>query len=190
MKKAQKQKLISKYMIKYPEITDYQKEWCRKTTAQWIYVQRDETGKQIAHCTCCDTDIEIGKTKHRDKVVCPNCKKELEVIHDWRIKYFDDVKFVAIPKAINSKELMLRYVLVERNKSTISNPVIREVARHIVTEKTAHTFEMDGLNHWNYSICRWFAEYNMYNYRTYCCMNAMEYIPLLTRELRKIDKLK
>ena len=188
MKREQKLKLVAKYMKKYPEITDYQKEWSRKHTAKWIVVSKDGT----AHCTCCNEDIEIGKTKHKGNAVCQKCGKELEVLHDWRAsKYFDDVQFVVIPKALDNETLMMRYVYVHRNSiERINTPNIRECARLVMTEKGNHTFEIDSLGNWNYRRTGYFMEYNMYNYRSWCCLPAMEYIPTLTRELRKLDAFK
>lgn len=170
-------------------------EWARKHTAKWILVTKNEDGTQTAHCTCCDKDVDI-KAKHRTKVTCPNCGKEMEVIHKWRLSYFEDDAFVAIPKALNNKEIMLRYLHIGRKYNTlygydnVNHPHIEEVARMVITENDSYTFEKQIDGGWIYSKKDWFAEYNMANYRRLCCLQADEYSRILTRELRKTDWFK
>lgn len=193
--RARKEKLTQQYMIerKYPKITPFQTQWAKSHTAEWIVVTK-ENGVEVAHCTSCDSDIEIGKTKHKGKVICPHCKKEMEVLHAWRVsKYFSNVKFVIIPRAIDEDTLMLRYYSVWRSHfKRINDPIIEECARHIINLKrgAAHTFENAYGHGWKYTTQNYFRERNMYNYRDWCCLGGIDYTPLFTRELRKLNRLK
>ncbi len=191
--KARKDKLVAEYMgRKYPEITPFQTEWMKSHTGKWLTVTRGN-GTEVARCNCCGEVVEVGMTKHKGRVICPNCKKEVEVLHSWRVsKYWDDVQFVIVPKAIDSKTLMLRYYSVYRNGfSNIHTPVISECARMIIDtkRKTVHPFE-NAYGAWEYTRRNFFPETNMYNPRRWCCLFGIDYDRLLTRELRKLDTFK
>ena len=191
--RARKDKLVAEYMgRKYPKITPFQSEWMKSHTGKWLTVTR-ENGTEVARCSCCGEVVEIGKTKHKGKVICPNCKKEVEVLHGWRTsKYWDDVQFVIVPKAIDSKTLMLRYYYVLRgNFERIHAPAIGECARMIINtkRKSAHPFEK-AYKKWEYTRRSFFTEFNMYNYRRWCCLQGIDYERLFVRELRKLDVFK
>ena len=191
--RARKDKLVAEYMgRKYPEITPFQSEWMKSHTGKWLTVTR-ENGTEIARCSCCGEVVEIGKTKHKGRAICPNCKKEVEVLHSWRVsKYWDDVQFVIVPKAIDNKVLMLRYYYVYRKGfDNIHTPEIRECARMIINtkRKSVHTFE-NKEGSWEYTHRNYFAETNMYNYRRWCCLSGIDYDRLLARGLRKLDTFK
>lgn len=192
MKKERKIELVNKYMTKkIPALTEYQKEWIRKETAHYIFVDRDDDGKHHCHCDRCNKEVDLGKTKHNSKVICPSCGKEFEVIHKWRIKnlsYKETIDWVAIPKVIDQTTLMLRYICAHRNGLHLH---IFEGARLVINtqRKSVYYFE-NRLNGWEYSRMYYFAEYNMYNYRQWCCLPAKKYIPTWTRELKRFDCFK
>ena len=197
MNKAKKEALTKQYMTsKIPQITDFQKEWIRKESAHYIFVDRDDNGNHICHCDKCGNTIDLGKTKHRAKVKCPSCGAELEIIHKWRIKKLfsiETVDWFVIPKAVDSNTLMLRYVSAWRNGL---NSNISEVARIVFDTrmKSVHYFEYsyisDGKWGWKYSRVHYFTEFNMYNFRTLCCLPAKLYKPTWLRELRRLDCFK
>jgi len=197
MNKAKKDALTKQYMTsKIPPITDFQREWIRKESAHYIFVDRDNNGNHVCHCDRCGKDIDLGKTKHRAKVKCPSCGHELEIIHKWRIKNMfnlETIDWFVIPKAIDPNTLMLRYVFAWRNGL---NANISEVARIVFDTrmKSVHYFEYSYISDekydWKYSRVHYFTEFNMYNFRTLCCLPAKQYKPTWLRELRRLDCFK
>lgn len=189
MKRERKDKLIKQYMPIVPELTTFQKEWIRKETAHYIFVNRDEEGKHHCHCDRCDKDIELGKTKHKAKVICPSCKKELEIHHDWRAQRKVTYDWIVVPFAIDNNTLMLRYVSAFRG---VNGTEISELARLVIktNAKINYTFECVGDGVWEYTERNYFKEYFMYNYRKICCLPAQPYRPIWKKEMKKIDSLK
>ena len=197
MTRAQKEKLVAKYMTKdIPALTEYQKEWIRKETAHYIFVDRDDNGKHVCHCDRCDKDIDIAKTKHKAKAICPTCGNELEVLHTWRNSNKETIDWLVVPKALDEYTLMLRYVYAHRRGKWCD---IAEAARIVfdTRQKTIHYFEygvdiIDGNyeNRWMYTRVHYFTEFNMYNYRHWCCLPAKPYKPTWRRELKKLSCFK
>ena len=189
MTKERKQKLVEKYMTAdIPALTDYQREWIRKETAHYIFVDRDENGNHHCHCDRCNKDIDLGKTKHKTMVKCPSCDHELTINHMWRNSSPETLDWIAIPKVLDKNEYMLRYVYANRiGKET----KIKEVARGVfnINNKTFHPFELNTNGEWVYTRRQFFSEFNMYNFRSWCCLQADLYKPLVKRELRKLEDI-
>ena len=168
-----------------PALTDYQREWIRKETSHFIFVDKDDNNNHICKCDRCGKTIDLGKTKHRANANCPECGHELEVFHNWRSTYPETIDWIAIPKVLNGNEFMLRYVLVWRHDNRLD---INEVARGVfdIRYDRVHPFELDARDEWRYSRRSYFTEYNMYNFRKMCCLQADLYKPAM-RELKKLD---
>lgn len=192
MNKAQKEKLTQKYMTnKIPLLTNYQKEWIRKETAHYIFVDRDENGKHKCFCDSCGKEVDLGKTKHLETVKCPECGKEMTVIHKWRkkVENIETVDWIVIPHVLDGNTLMLRYVYAHRVGEEC---YISEAARVVfdTRQKTQHffCFWTDG---WKYTKQTYFIEHNMsYYLREWCCLQAKEYRPTWKRELKKLNCFK
>ena len=185
-------------MKNVPQLTEFQKEWIRKETAHYIFVDRDEDGSHRCFCSRCQQDVDLGKTKHKAKVICPSCGKELEILHNWRKKDPETVDWIAIPRVIDENTLMLRYVSAHRFQTVDGGRPenIEEYARLVFNpeQKTSHTFEftMVGENTWGwrYQAREFFAEYYMMNFRKWCCLVAEPYRPTWEREMKKLKVFK
>lgn len=164
-------------------------EWIRKDTAKYIWF--DNKDAIHGHCDRCERDVEFKtKTKHNDKVKCPRCRQEMKIRHSWRVKYTEEVDFRVIVKVIDKAKILYRYVLVEQIGR---DRTYGEVARELVDYeyKKRFQYEYDSKNGWVEGRSqRWFQEYNMYQYRKYCCLQADLYTPGLKAELKKLDALK
>ena len=126
-------------MIKVPCITEFQHEWIRKETARYMFIEKE--GK----CTCsrCNETVEVGRTKHRGKVTCPSCGKELQAIHLWRLRSLDVIDWVVIPRTLNETTLMLRYVLAARHNESVT---ITELARMVIDFSTNKDYCFENIN--------------------------------------------
>ena len=188
MTRSQKNKLVEKYMtMDIPEITDSQKEWIRRETAHYIFVDKDDAGNHICHCDSCGNDVELWKTKHRAKVICPSCGKEMEIFHTWRCKYDETIDWTAVPMVLNENTFMLRYVLTIRHNNKLT--CLDELARMIYTfnhDDVLH-FEKQDNGSWDCTIKDYFKEHGMfYQERKMCCLRPQPYKPTFVRELRKL----
>lgn len=199
MTKERKNKLVEKYMTKdIPAITNFQKSWIRKETAHHIVARKDENGNVKYFCTSCMSEVDLGKTKHKQKAICPCCKKELEVHHAWRNSQIETIDWIAIPRVTSGDVIMMRYILARRVITPSRfDEEITELARMVFTPDMTgdpHTFELrtdiNGNSVWSYFKANYFAEYSMYNYRKWCCLPAEPYRPTWKRELKKISTLK
>ena len=179
-------------MTKVPKLTNFQSEWIRKETAHYIYVDREEGGYK---CTCsrCQTEVDLGKTKHRAKVICPSCNHEMEVMHKWRNIQPEDIDWVVIPKAIDNHTIMLRYVCSHR--VGYEETRIRELARLVFETGTCrtHWFECRYSEAWEYSKKHYFRRSSMMNpwaENRYCCLDAKIYRQTWTRTLNRLKDVK
>lgn len=189
MTKAKKEELVAKYMKNIPALTEYQREWIRKQTAHYIFVDKDENGKHSCHCDRCNKDVDLGKTRHKEIVKCPSCGHEMQIMHNWRNLYPETTDWIAIPRTLDGNTFMLRYVLAWRGGS--KHIKITEVARGVFNLKGNDdkylTFEIDYDGEWKYKRNSYFTEYNIYNFRELCCLQANLYKPAMKRELKKLD---
>lgn len=114
-------------------ITDYQHEYHRKNSAEYIFVWDKE--KHDAFCTKCETNFIIDhKTTHKNIEKCPCCKKKMKIYHTWRTENFPPIlKYMVIPKTINNHTLVLRYI---EAYSGYDMPLVKtkEVARMYIDE--------------------------------------------------------
>lgn len=188
MNKAKKEALTQQYMTNVPAMTEYQRTWIRKETAHHITITRDSDGNHVCHCDRCNTTFTMNKTKHKDILKCPSCGHKLEVLHMWR-KFRETLDWIAIPRVIDDHTFMLRYVYVYRHEDKVD---IKECARGVFNLNTDsfHTFELRDDGKWIYSRRSYFTEYNMYNFRTWCCLQADLYKPSMIRELKKLNGMK
>lgn len=182
MKKIQ----LAKYM-KMPCLTEFQTEWIRKETARYLFVDKDRK------CTCsrCNENVEVGHTKHRGKVTCPSCGKELQVIHLWRLWALDTIDWVAIPRALNETTLMLRYVISARHNESVT---ITELARMVIDLTTNKQYYFENINgEWVRSTRYYFREHpwgNIWGMRKLYCIPAIPYRQTWKRELNKLRNIK
>ena len=172
---------------KVPELTEFQKEWVRKETAHYIFVSRDENGTHKCVCDGCLTEVKLGKTTHKDRVICPHCGKKMEICHEWRKKDLSELEtidWIVMPKVIDENTLMLRYVGAHRKGHWLD---VFEAARIVfdTRQKTQHYFCF-WVSGWEYTKRNYFIERSMYNYREWCCLPARAYRPTWDRELKKL----
>lgn len=191
MTKSRKKLLTDMYMTEdIPNLTDSQREWIRKETAHYIFVNKDENGNHICHCDGCDKDVYLGKTKHKSVVKCPSCGKDMEVHHLWRRSRDVSFDWVVVPMTIDGKTIMLRYFLALRN---IDGTSINELARMVIDAEDTennYTFELDD-GVWKYTEKHYFSPNVMGQLnekRT--CRYAKEYSPIWESELKKLDNVK
>lgn len=177
-------------MKNVPKLTEYQKEWVRKETAHYIFVDRNENGEQHCYCDCCQKDVNLYKTRHLEDVKCPDCGRTLMVIHKWRkdISNIETIDWIAIPRVVDANTLMLRYIGAHR-RGVWSD--VFEAARIVfdTRQKTQHYF-CKWANGWEYTKRNYFVEHNMYNYREWCCLPAKPYRQTWNREIKKLDCFK
>lgn len=168
-------------------ITEAQKRYHAKVSAKYLFIDNEN-----GDCTCpkCGKQLHLGKTKHKSKLVCPNCTNKLIVQHTWRMsKYLETINWMVIPKTINNHVLCLRYVLayqVGNNSMKVS-----EEARMFIDEYHAEP------EYYYQSNGKWFKGKTTY-FRTPCylaankfwCMNAYEYPRNFFKEIDKMDCFK
>ena len=195
MTRERKIKLTQKYMTNdIPEITPYQKEWARKKTAGFIFVDKDKKGNHVCHCTACDQTIDLGKTKHKGKATCPKCGKEMKVLHKWRVlKWFPTtIDWVIIPRAIDKDTFMLRYVIVHRD--SFDSVWIDERARLVIDlrgRRNYHTFEKMYVEGWKYKASSYFKRWiAAWQENSWFCGDGIPYTPTWKREFNKLDGIK
>lgn len=166
-------------------LTKSQIEWCCKDTARHIWFTDKDAFH--GHCERCDNDVTFEfKTKHHTKVKCPECKREMEIRHDWRVKYTGHVDFRAIMKTLDKDVFMLRYVRISHIGRNIN---VTEVAREVDDFQTQKRLELECVDGtWVVgNKQKWFTERYLYNYRKECCLQADAYIPGFKAELKKLD---
>ena len=169
-------------------LTKGQTEWCLRNTARYIWF--DNLDAQHGKCERCGHEVIFDKkTQHGKKAICPHCKQEMKIRHQWRVTYTGNIDFKAIVKVTQPDEFILRYVLIDQYGRERK---ISEVAREVVnmTTETRKEFEntKDGWVLGNKQ--KWFTERNMWTWRKDCCLSANVYIPGLKAELKKLNRVK
>lgn len=177
-------------------ITEAQKKYHWLRSAQYIFVH-DKSGN--AMCSRCGSEINVGRTKHKQDVVCPNCTNKLNVQHEWRMsKRLEVISWMIIPKVINDHTLCLRYVLAYQS---CNKPyVIEEKARLFIDERRAEPeYWCMRYKHCDYSseTYGWHKGKSPYfvipSYMTpnrFFCMYGLEYERNFFREINKLDCFK
>ena len=184
--KLQKENVLKLYSDLKP-LKDSWLDWCVKESAQNIYVDRHNNG----WCTKCETKVILPKTKHKQVVACPNCKKNMTITHNWR--YADPerrenrVNWYVFPDVINKNVLAMRYVAVDRER--YDEPKVSERARLVIDFQKQKHYTLEK-NHWTgewrYSTWDYFRESGMgYYWRKWCCLEAALY-PRLIKRINKI----
>jgi len=167
-------------------ITNAQKEYHRRQSSKWILVH-DKDGN--ATCTKCKSNITIH-AKHKSKVICPECKEQMIVQHEWRMsKYIEIINWMVIPKAINNHVLCLRFI--EAYQLGNKEMYIGEKARMFIDEYQA---EYDCYCKFGNNWCKGKAPYfrvDTYMFpNKYACYNAYEYPRNFFKEINKLDCFK
>lgn len=170
-------------------ITKDIKETTRKAYARYIFIH-DKEGN--GNCQYCQRELNFGKTKHLQRIVCPKCRKELTVQHEWRMsKYLDFYGWISYPTVLDENTVCLRYVMYYLREKDI---IIREKARMIVSSKYAnacyyeHNYYTDS---YEYGKRYYFVySYMGYGYNKRCCLQADLYTKNLYKELNKLECFK
>lgn len=189
--KLQREKALEEYSNLKP-ISQKHLDWCVKESAKNIYVDHERNG----WCTSCETKVVLPKTKHKGKVICPNCKKEMQVAHVWRFadasRIEKETDWYCFPEVQNQNILILRYVIVDRFYH--NEPEVEEKARMIIdfAKDKVYTLESykqwgkDEFPKWQYSTWCFFRESGLgYTWRRNCCLAA----DLYPKYLKRFNKL-
>lgn len=103
--------------------------------SRYIFVE-DRENRQAGYCTHCQHDVTLPeKTYHNDIVICPHCKSETKVKHDWRghSKLIDKTYFHYFEKSRKNKEaIVCRGIYAVRNYAGS--------ARAVKTKYEVHTY--------------------------------------------------
>ena len=172
---------------RFEPITDEQKEFHRKRSERFLFVE-DKDG----NCTCpkCGTKLTLGKTKHKDEVVCPSCTNKLTVEHTWRAsKYLEVIKWMVVPKVVTNKVLCLRYVMAYQNST---NPmIVYEAARLYIDENHVDPeYYCKGIHGWIRGKNPYFRLDTYLTPNRFECWYADMYEEGLFEELDKLDCFK
>lgn len=160
-------------------------EYIRKATS--FYITFDNHDNQHGYCECCQMEVEVQKSKHREMIACPHCGKQMQVLHKWRSKNNWRMDWMVVPQTINGYTIVLRYfATVHTDNLEIKN--WGELAREIIDLKAEKRYEMEYDNHVGWFIGRpyHFLERNMYMYRKNCCLQGRACEVGLFDELRKL----
>lgn len=180
-------RLDEQYIAKIKPISKATKESARKQTSKYIFVKKDGS----AYCERCEQTSSLVNSKHKDIVKCPSCNHKMEVWQTWRrsekLNYRYDWEITC--KAISNTELMLQYILVEREgRRLVCNGNLATEVLDFANWKR-YCYELsDGWKKRTYSF---FREYGMgYGYRKICCMQGNVHNNRFFEEVKKIDSLK
>ena len=169
-------------------ITKAQKKYHLMQSAKYIFVH-DKDGN--ATCSCCEQKVNVGHTKHKSEVVCPNCAKKLTVQHTWRMsKYLEVINWLVIPKVIDDYTICLRYILAYARGN---NPIdIHEAARLYISEKKkdAEYYWCNSKGEWNKGKGTYFRIPCALVPNKFWCLNATEYMQNFFKEINKLDCFK
>ena len=178
-------------MPKLNKISSQTLEAIRKETSEFIYVE-DKEGH--ARCERCNNEFILPKTKHLEKdVKCPHCKAKMQVVHKWRRKYeASRIYWRVVATAVDSKTLVLRYIISVKDDKTISRT--QEVAREVFNFEKQKTYSWeyhDRENEWKRTHGLYFTEHFMYHYRKECCLQAdIHNLKTFVKEIKKIEYFK
>lgn len=118
---------------KLKPISKAMERYCYKNSAKYIFVENKE-GQ--AFCSSCDEHFVLNGTTHKQKCVCPSCKREMEIQHTWRMsKDLETHEWYATAQALDNKSMVIRYVLAYRKG--LEPCKIEESARMYVSEEHA-----------------------------------------------------
>lgn len=141
------------------------------------------------YCEHCAKDITFDKTKHKAKIVCPNCGTELTVQHTWRAKCKWNVNWGVVGQVLDNDTFALRYIMVNQHENYIKE--VSEKAREIYDFKHGWSYIFSNLESgWTVNARYYFTEFNMgYYRRNQCCIGA-ESINNIKAELKKLPVMK
>lgn len=188
--KAQKLQALEEYNTNVQPISEKRLDWCVKQSARYIYTDKKNG---IGFCTKCEKKVMLPKTKHLQKMKCPSCNKEMQILHIGRREWLEDnVDWYVFPEAMSEDMLRLRYVYVVRSGKD-PEPSVRECARMVIDfgRRTEHTFELTPWEEtWKYQTMNYFRERDLgIDYRRFCCLAADIY-PYGLGQIKKLKVFK
>ena len=171
------------YNLQLKPITQAQKKYYAKQSAKYIFVH-DKNGN--ATCSRCCKEINVGHTKHKTKLICPNCKTVLTVQHEWRMKKdLEIINWIVFPTVIDDYTVCLRYVL---SYAKGNNPIeATERARLYVNENrmAPEFYCLSEKNEWIRGKGTYFRRPCMITPNRFWCGNAFEDFRNFHKELDK-----
>lgn len=190
MKKAELKNQIIEKSLKIRPVTKGHIDFARKMAAKYIFIH-DKDGK--CQCQACEKESVLKGTKHLGKAKCPECGREMTVVHTWRYKNpmkTEVIKWTCAPVAIDGKTVVLRYILAHSNGTKMLS--IKESARFIVHEDLREPLYMDYYQgEWkNLGRRGYFRADTWICPNRFMCWDAVEYPRTFFRELNKLDCFK
>lgn len=186
--KTQKMIALEDYNSDVKPLSEKRLDWCIKHTANYIYTDKKNG---VGFCTKCEKKVILPKTKHMENIKCPNCHKNMKILHTHRRHWLEDRNnWIVFPEIIDEYRLRLRYVLVSRY-GVDPEPQALECARMVIdlNSEKEYTFELWD-KEWKYSTWNYFRETGMcYSYRTLCCLQA-ELYPYGLKQIEKLNAFK
>ena len=186
--------LDSKEFKRIKPISDYQIDKVQRLSSRYILFKNKDANHGF--CECCAKDVVFeSKTRHKDTVECPSCKKEMTVEHMWRKAGGDyHIDWFLLTKAISKDVFVIRYIeCVHRLSYKLD---VCEVAREVFDFTTGKRYRIDNVNYehtWQKSsyyfiehvCCSWMT-------RKSFCMAAkwLQSKKQVANELSKIDAIK
>ena len=157
-----------------------------KSARYMLFANHDN---QHGYCEHCAKDITFDKTKHKAKVVCPNCGAKLRIQHTWRAKCKWNVNWGVVGQSLNDDTFILRYIMVSQNKDYTKEVV--EKAREVYDFKHGWSYVFSNLAEgWTVNSRYFFTEFNMgYWRRKQCCIGARSFNNIKA-ELRNLSAMK
>ena len=162
-------------------------EQARQLSARYILFANKDNKHGV--CEKCMKDVEFTKTKHKEKITCPNCGTELTTMHTWRRKCDWNVDWYVIGEVIDEDTFVLRYIEVEQKEDFTKN--IGEKAREVYDFKHGWHYQFSYLpvGGWSVDNRCYFTEFNMFNRRKEFCI-AADSLNNIEEELNKLSALK
>lgn len=163
-------------------------EQARELSARYIlFVNKDN---KHGYCEHCCNDVEFTKTKHKEKMICPNCGKELTVQHTWRKARCDwNVDWFVKGEVVDDETFALRYIEVSQKADYTKE--ISEKAREIYDFKHGWSYQFSNLQTgWTVNSRYYFTEFTMNWHRRYECCIAAKALNNIASELKGITTLK
>lgn len=160
-------------------------EQARQLSARYILFANKDNKHGV--CEKCMKDVEFEKTKHKEKITCPNCGTELTTMHTWRKKSCEwNVDWYVIGEVVDEDTFALRYIEVEQNSNFTKT--ITENAREIYDFRHGWSYFFSNAtwkSGWTVDDRYYFTEFNTFHRRKQCCIDA-EPLNNIPAELEKL----
>ena len=189
MSEKRKVELNSKYGDNSlsPIPTDYLNKAKFESARYILFVNKDN---KHGYCEHCGKTVEFDKTKHKEEVVCPNCKGKMTVQHTWRKPKCEwHLDWFVYGQAVDNETIVLRYIGVNQNEDYTKT--VKELAREVFDYKHGWSYKYSFVdNTWKIKSSYYFTEFIMgYHRRKQCCIGATE-INNVKAEVAKLDCMK